>query len=129
MLKAPSLCLLDTSLQVNVIDFGNPIQKKEKNYYVIFDQTFTYNSFLPIPTHFTELLQMGIEQVLTLIGIAQPHIVGVMGAMQPSTIGTKQLPIVGTSQLHIVGVVTQLHVLWNKMLLIVKEHRSYKMIK
>jgi hypothetical protein len=28
-----------------------------------------------------------------------------------------------------VGVVTQLHVLWNKMLLIVKEHRSYKMIK
>jgi hypothetical protein len=28
-----------------------------------------------------------------------------------------------------VGVVTQLHVLWNEMLLTVKEHRSYKMIK
>jgi hypothetical protein len=31
MLRSPSLCLLDTSIQTKVIDSGNPIQKGEKN--------------------------------------------------------------------------------------------------
>jgi hypothetical protein len=86
---------------------------------VIFDETFTYNSFAPILAHSTKLLQVGSKRTLTLTRVAQLHIIGVVGAMQPPTmggtqpptIGAKQLPIIGTSQLQIVGVVTQLHVL------------------
>jgi len=61
MLRAPSLCLLNTLLPVNVIDFGNQIQYKKvkKIIDVIFDETFTYNNFLLIPTHFIELFING----------------------------------------------------------------------
>jgi hypothetical protein len=54
---------------------------------VIFDETFTYNSFAPIPAHSTKLLQVGIERTLTLARVAQLHIVGVVGAMQTPNSG------------------------------------------
>jgi hypothetical protein len=82
MLIAPNLCLLDTSLQPKVINSKNPLQKKVRTIVdVIFDETFTYNNFAPIPTHSIELLQVAIEQALTLVGVAQPHIVGVVAVM------------------------------------------------
>jgi len=41
------------------------------------------------------LLQVGIEQAPTLIGITQPLTIKVVGAMQPLTMGLMQLLIVG----------------------------------
>ncbi len=55
-------------------------KKVKKNANVIFDETFTYNNFAPIPTHFTKLLQVGAKQALTIMGVTQPHIIRVMGA-------------------------------------------------
>ncbi len=52
---------------------------------VIFDETSTYNSFVPKPAHFIELLQVGTKQAPTLTKIAQLHTVGEVGAMQPPT--------------------------------------------
>jgi hypothetical protein len=52
---------------------------------VIFDATSTYNNFVLKPPHSIELLQVGAKQAPTLTRVAQPHIVGEVGAMQPPT--------------------------------------------
>jgi hypothetical protein len=54
----------------------------KENANVIFDETSTYNNFIPKTTHSIELLQ-GAKQALTLTRVAQPHIIGEVGATQP----------------------------------------------
>ncbi len=52
---------------------------------VIFDETSTYNNFVPKPAHSIELLQVGPKPTPTLMRITQLHIIGEVGTMQPPT--------------------------------------------
>jgi hypothetical protein len=52
-----------------------------ENVNVIFDETSTYNIFVSKPTHSIELLQVGIGQAPTHIGVTQPLTIGVVGAI------------------------------------------------
>ncbi len=52
---------------------------------VIFDETSTYNNFVPKLAHSIELLQVGTKPAPTFTRKTQPHIVGEVGAMQPPT--------------------------------------------
>lgn len=67
-----------------------------ENANVIFYETSTCNIFISKPTHFIELLQVGIKQAPTLVGVTQPLTIGVMGATHPLTMGSMQPLIVGT---------------------------------
>lgn len=128
MLRSPSLCLLDTSIQAKVIDSGNPIHKRWEKLLMLF---LMKHSFITISLQYlhTLLNYYKWEQNKLWHSWSNTTSYNRSSGNKPPRIGPKQLPMIRTSQLHIVGAAAQLHVLWNEMLLIVRKHRSYIMIK
>jgi hypothetical protein len=106
MLRSPSLCLLDTSIQAKVIDSGNPIHKRWEKLLMLF---LMKHSSITISLQYLHTLlsyyKWEQSKLWHFMGVTQLHIIGVVGTLP--RIGPKQLPMIRTSQLHIVGVATQ----------------------